>query len=154
MNEATLLLITKYCAEFLVDEKLAKSICFVESSWETYRTRYENLWHYFYYPHICSNKLLISLETEKSHQMTSWGLMQVMGSVARELGFDDYMPKLCLPEHGLFYGIKKLSLLKRKYPLISDVIASYNAGRPAHSPDGRYVNQNYVDKVTAALKTF
>ena len=66
-------------------------------------------------------------------QQASWGLMQVMGAVAREYGFKDWLPKLCDVATGLQYGCKHLSVLRdrnlRKHGW-AGVLASFNTGQP------------------------
>jgi soluble lytic murein transglycosylase-like protein len=54
--------------------------------------------------------------------------MQVMGSVARELGYTQELPKLCQLETGLIYGCKKLAECLKKHPALPDALAAYNAG--------------------------
>lgn len=45
-------------------------------------------------------------------QQASWGLMQVMGAVARERGWTGhYFPELCDPDVGLIVGCRHLSAL-------------------------------------------
>ena len=86
--------------------------------------------------------------TERMGQMTSWGLMQVMGAVAREYGFSGHFPALCDPKIGLQYGMKHLKKYYNKHQNWPDTIAAYNAGHPKRI-DGKYENQAYVDKVLA-----
>lgn len=137
-----------------LDEKLVKAICIVESGLNTYLTRYEAHWKYTIEIPFFAKEIGTTVDTEKINQMTSWGLMQVMGSVAREQGFDLAMPMLCLPEHGIEMGCKKLASLSKRYLPMQDVIASYNAGH-AHKSEvnGKevYDNQEYVDKVMRTL---
>lgn len=88
-------------------------------------------------------------------QQASWGLMQVMGAVAREHGYrEPYLPMLCRPEDGLDNGCKHLASLKRRFFAAwgwDGVIASYNAGSVRHER-GQFVNQEYVVKVNRNLK--
>lgn len=83
---------------------------------------------------------------ERFGQMHSWGLMQVMGGVAREHGFDGPFTELWDPMIGLRYGMKHLRKYWARYENWPDTIAAYNAGSPRRV-DGKYVNQSYVDKV-------
>lgn len=87
-------------------------------------------------------------------QQASWGLMQVMGAVARERGFNgEYLPRLCDPLIGLEYGCRHLAMLRKRYFDAwrwDGVIAAYNAGSVRHSR-GSFENQGYVNKVRAAL---
>lgn len=137
---------------FGVEIPLVKAIGEVETNWDPWKVRYEPKWYYFVMPSKYSQKLGISLETEWHLQSMSWGPMQIMGSVAREVGFDDMLTRLTIPENGLCCAIKKLSMFVRKHEDLSDVIASYNAGEPKHvtTPDSPYVNQEYVGKVMNA----
>ena len=77
----------------------------------------------------------------------SWGPMQIMGSVAREIGYADHLTKLLDPAIGILWGSKKLAKLSRIYKSQDDVIASYNAGSPVKTMKGELMNQAYVDGV-------
>lgn len=91
-----------------------------------------------------------SLETERWLRACSFGLMQVMGQVARELRCTEpFLTALCDPATGIDYGCKLLARLRDRYVATRGwdaVIAAYNAGSPRIEGD-RYVNQGYVDKV-------
>lgn len=78
--------------------------------------------------------------------------MQIMGIVARELGYDGSLSFLLLPEIGLMYGCLNLVKISQKYQDQEEIIATYNAGSPRRTPDGRFVNQLYVDKVLKEMK--
>lgn len=97
-----------------------------------------------------------SLETERQARAMSWGLMQVMGETARELGFDGpFLSALTDPATGLDYGCRLLARLKARY--LKDhgwpgVAAAYNAGSVRFAPRGSFVNQAYVDAVAKALQ--
>jgi hypothetical protein len=69
--------------------------------------------------------------TEWIGQQTSWGLMQVMGAVAREFGFKGHFPGLCDPLEGLHYGCKLLVRLRDRYHAMhgwAGVVDAYNDG--------------------------
>lgn len=71
--------------------------------------------------------------TEWIGQQTSWGLMQVMGAVAREFGFKGHFPGLCSPLEGLHYGCKLLARLRDKHldrHGWAGVVDAYNDGTP------------------------
>jgi soluble lytic murein transglycosylase-like protein len=96
----------------------------------------------------------VSALTEWIGQQTSWGLMQVMGATARELGFKGrFFTELCDPMEGLNYGCRYLVRLQREHfdrlgwP---GVAAAYNAGTPRRLASGNFANQVYVDKVARA----
>lgn len=91
-----------------------------------------------------------SRDTEWWGQQASWGLMQVMGAVARENGFKEAFPALCNPEAGLHFGCAHLADLVRHYKGRygwAGVVAAYNAGSPRRDSSGHWVNQHYVDTV-------
>jgi len=89
-------------------------------------------------------------------QAASWGLMQVMGAVAREHGYRGaYLPELCDPELNLDYGCRHLVSLRLRFYGAhgwEGVIAAYNAGSPRKTAHGQFENQRYVDEVLARLK--
>lgn len=78
--------------------------------------------------------------------------MQVIGFLARDLGFQDHLTMLCDPEIGIFYGCKNLQRLSQKYADEADVVAAYNAGSPSKTAGGMYKNQSYVDSVYTVLR--
>lgn len=131
---------------------LAIAICQVESAGDQYAVRFEPQWKYFYRVEHFAQLCRITRDTEYALQAMSFGLMQVMGSVAREMGHTGNLIQLCEPAIGAKYGCMKLADLIRKYNSISDAVAAYNAGSPRRTQDGKYVNQQYVDKVIAYLR--
>ena len=133
---------------------VVKAIIIVESTNNTWATRYEPKYRWLYnvddYVNGFQNRT-----TEEICQKISWGPMQVMGAVARELGFKGtFLSELNDPEVGIEYGCMHLSNLKRRFTM-SDclsvfcdrMVAAYNAGSPRLKKNGEYVNQDYVDKV-------
>lgn len=83
-------------------------------------------------------------------QQASWGLMQVMGALAREQGFrEPYLTKLNDVMTGLHFGCKHLaSLMQWAKPGTWQAVGAYNAGRGGWaSNDG----QAYIEKVRANL---
>lgn len=90
-------------------------------------------------------------------QQASWGLMQIMGSVAREHGCRlPYLTRLCDPAENLEFACRHLTQLRDRFQQAhgwDGVIAAYNAGSPRREGvTGPYVNQGYVDKVRRALR--
>lgn len=116
-----------------LDPALVCAVCHHESGgWNTWAIRYEPA---FYTRYIESMKGLT--QTEKTARAFSYGLMQIMGQVARELGFDGkYLTELCDPAVGLEYGCKKL---KRCVDAANgDVVAGllkYNGGGNPDYPE-------------------
>lgn len=82
-------------------------------------------------------------------QQASWGLMQVMGAVARELGFTGpYLTALCDPRVGLRHGCLKLATdLAWANGDIRAALAAYNGGRAGNAPGGALRNAGYAEKV-------
>lgn len=135
-----------------VQPELILAIIKQESSGVAFTHRYEPAYDYLYMPLRYSQELHITMTSEVEAQKTSWGLMQIMGGVARELGFEDYMPALCIPATNINFGARKLSQLLNKYASLTASIASYNAGSPRKTPQGSYVNQEYVDHVVSYMR--
>jgi hypothetical protein len=98
-----------------------------------------------------------TLNTEILMQKTSWGLMQIMGATARSVGFDGWLPELTDAKTNVRTGTAYLALMMgRHYKRhgLPGVIAAYNAGSPRTRPDGKFVNQSYVDKVLKAMEKY
>lgn len=140
-------LIDKYARRHSLDPALVGAIVQVESGGNGYAMRYEPKWDYLLTPEKFAKMLGITEETERQMQRFSYGVMQVMGSVARELGFQSSLAKLTHQGLGIEFGCLKLKQLLTKYPHLTDAVAAYNAGSPRKTPEGFYVNQIYVDKV-------
>ena len=139
-------LITSAASRRSLPWELVYAICQVESSLNPSAIRHEPRYRWL----VGDNETMSP--TERQDQMTSWGLMQVMGAVARELGHTGPLSDLLDPPTGLFYGCLHLRRFRAKYDIWPDVIAAYNAGSPRRVAGqiGPYVNQSYVDKVLAA----
>lgn len=94
----------------------------------------------------------VSIHTEWISQQTSYGLMQVMGAVARELGFTGtFLTHLCYPATGLDIGCRLLANLKRRYLAKygwEGVLRGYNGGSLAVV---NATNPEYPAKVRAAM---
>lgn len=122
------------------------SIVAQESQGDTDAVRYEPKSSLIYTPSIYAKKLNITFDTEMTLQHMSYGLCQVMGFKAREMGFDGPLFHLTQPEIGLEYGCRALAGFTKKYVYPEDAIASFNAGSPRYN-NGKYINQAYVDEV-------
>lgn len=131
-----------------LDPKLIEAIVFTESNGDNWATRYESHWRYFHKTVEHARRLRITEMTERKLQMFSWGCMQVMGSVARELGFLGHLQEMSSnPKLALEMGCKHFKNFLKKYHNAPDAIASYNAGSPRKIDNGMYRNQAYVSKV-------
>lgn len=83
---------------------------------------------------------------ERLFQMTSWGLLQIMGATAREMGFTapaQPWPKSPLrddPATALDLGCRYLvKQLARCGGVMRDALSAYNAGHPTPDNFGAYV---------------
>lgn len=123
-----------------MDPALVCSVCATESSWNPNATRYEPG---FFRRYISSMKGLT--EDEMGKRATSFGLLQIMGQVARELGFDGKdLIELLDPMTGLTYGCRKLKrCLEAENGNVPAALLKYNGGGNAHYPDA--VLSHYKD---------
>jgi len=82
-------------------------------------------------------------------QQASWGLMQLVGAVARESGFKgEYLTELCDPKININFGCKFLATLaKRHLPDYGwqGVLRAYNTGSPSPSSNGTH----YLGKIAS-----
>lgn len=87
-----------------IDSALVCAIVEQESAWNTYAIRYEPGFRARYVAPLGLPP------TEEIARSISWGLMQVMGQVAREHGFDGkFLSTLCDPALGLDLGCAVLA---------------------------------------------
>lgn len=134
---------------------LVKAIVEQESGGNPWAVRFEPNFLHYYVETTPTRFGPVSLETERMHRATSFGLCQVLGQVARELGFQGvFLTELCNPEVGIEYGCKKLAQLQKRYGVLEDVISGYNAGSPRKDSDGKYSNQAYVASVLLRMKKY
>lgn len=92
-------------------------------------------------------------DAEWQDQQASWGLMQVMGAVAREMGFrGPFLTQLVEPVLNLDFGCRKLAgELKWAHGNVPQALAAYNGGRRGNETPP-YRNQEYADKVLRLVK--
>lgn len=131
---------------------LVYGIIKTESDCRHYVVRYEPGYRYLFKPHhVCPPGC--SVDTEIALQKTSFGLMQVMGAVFREHGYQDWLSFVLLkPWLQVRYGCAHLNRKITEWGLTGG-IAAYNAGRPVFREGTReFVNQEYVDKVLGFAK--
>lgn len=135
------------CIDFGLDPYLIAGIVLQESNGDNYAIRHEPAFKYRFKVSQSSKKNGITFSTESMLQGCSIGLMQVMGCVARELGFTENLLRLTDPVTGIKIGCQKLAQLSKKYKKQDEIIASYNAGSPSFNSEGYFINQKYVDEV-------
>jgi soluble lytic murein transglycosylase-like protein len=98
-----------------LDPALVCAVVEQESAWNPWAMRYEPAFFTKYVaPLYTNNKVSAS---EAYARGFSWGLMQVMGQVARETGFEVlFLSALCDPEQGLAVGCK---VLRKKFDAVA-----------------------------------
>lgn len=139
--------ITDVAGEQDVPWPLLAAIVQTESGGNRFAARFEPDYKYLVVPDKFAREQGISQLTELMFQKTSWGLAQIMGGVAREHGFQQSLIELTDPEINLTLACKHIHKLSSRWKDRSDFIAAYNAGSPIKQLDGKYKNQQYVDKV-------
>ncbi len=131
--------------------QVIEAIIKVESADVVKSARYERNFFFTYKVESYAKLHKITVATEKMFQKCSWGLMQLMGGTARWAGFTGWLPDLLEPEQNLYWGCEYFRKVCLKYINVNDQISVYNAGSVRRKSDGRYLNQEYVDKVMALL---
>ena len=124
----------KSAAAQSLDSALVCAVVEQESSWNTWAMRYEPAFFAKYVANLYTNNKITA--SEAYARGYSWGLMQVMGQVAREFGFDAaFLSALCDPELGLAVGCKVLR--KKLDAMDGDVtrglLAWNGGGNPAYA---------------------
>jgi soluble lytic murein transglycosylase-like protein len=110
-----------------------------ESGWNPWAIRYEPAFFSKYVASLYTNNKISA--SEAYARGFSWGLMQVMGQVARESGFDAlFLSALCDPEQGLAIGCR---VLRKKFDAMAGdttrALLAWNGGG----------NPNYAAQVLA-----
>jgi soluble lytic murein transglycosylase-like protein len=117
-----------------LDPALACAVVEQESGWNPWAMRYEPAFFTKYVASLYTNNKISA--SEAYARGFSWGLMQVMGQVAREVGFDAlFLSALCDPEQGLAVGCK---VLRKKFDAMAGdstrALLAWNGGaNPAYA---------------------
>lgn len=114
-----------------IDPALVCAVIEQESAWNSDAMRYEDA---FYDRYIVP--LGIGNATESRARAFSWGLMQVMGQVAREIGFKGkYLTELCEPHQGIEIGceVLKAKMVRAKWDTVQGLLF-WNGGANKHYP--------------------
>lgn len=106
-----------------LDPALVMAVVEQESNWHPWAIRYEPL---FYTKYVLP---LALLPTEAHARSFSYGLLQIMGQTARELGYKLELPRLCEPDIGLDWGCLFLEhKMKAHNDNVTDALLAYNGG--------------------------
>ena len=127
-----------------LDPALVCAVVEQESGWNTWALRYEPAFFAKYVASLYTNNKVSA--SEAYARGFSWGLMQLMGQVARETGFDaPFLSSLCDPEMGLAAGCR---VLRRKFDAqggdITKALLAWNGG----------ANTSYPAQVLARLPKY
>lgn len=123
----------KEAATQSLDPALVCAVVEQESAWNPWAMRYEPAFFAKYVASLYTNNKVSA--SEAYARGFSWGLMQVMGQVARETGFDAlFLSALCDPEQGLAIGCK---VLRKKFDAMAGdtlraLLAWNGGGNPAY----------------------
>ncbi len=118
---------------YALDPALVCAVVEQESAWNTWAIRYEPAFFAKYVASLYTNNKVTA--SEAYARGFSWGLMQVMGQVAREAGCDaPFLSALCDPAQGLAIGCK---VLRRKFDAVAGdttrALLAWNGGaNPAY----------------------
>lgn len=133
--------------KYSLDPELVAAIIVRESSCNPWATRFEPRFFEKYIAGKAAKDLpghvpaaFPTLPTERVHRATSWGLMQILGETARELGFsDDCLPALLSPRRNIDLGAKLLRKLidrsREKAEPVREALLNYNGGADRSYPD-------------------
>jgi soluble lytic murein transglycosylase-like protein len=126
-------------AVYSLDLALVCAVCEQESEWDTYAIRFEPAFEKKY----IHPALPQAPTTEEIAKAMSFGLMQVMGEVARERGFKGkFLSSLCDPDIGLHVGCEYLKHIMDNHS--GDVTASLQRWNGGGNP-------NYAAEVMARM---
>lgn len=126
---------------------IAIALVETESTGNEWAYRYEPQYPYLEAPEIYAARRGISRASETALQMSSFGLTQVMGGVAREHSFQGDLPELFKPEVSLEYGFRHLRNKADRYgDEPGTLYAAYNAGSVRRTSGGMFINQKHVDR--------
>ena len=133
-------LASKWAAKYGLDTAMVCAVIEQESSWNTFAMRYEPA----FFEHYIKQMSGLSA-TEAIARATSYGLMQVMGEVAREFGFTgQFLSQLCDPDTGIDVGCRKLQKCFATHGADESGLLCYNGGG----------NPDYGRQVLARVATY
>lgn len=106
-----------------------------ESEWNPWAMRYEPDFFYRYIAPLSRTSPMTT--TESYMRAVSWGLMQVMGQVAREHGFTGaFLAELCDPAVGIEFGCR---VLANRVAVagggVAEALLHYNGGADPQYPN-------------------
>ena len=151
-KEETVIELIKASQKYGLNADLVCSIASIESNCNHLAIRYEPKFRWVLNVPKMASRNNISIDTEQTMQQMSFGPLQIMGGVLREMFYQDELTKMIYdPALVIDFSCKRLKMLFDKYGnIIDDVLACWNGGnRKKYLINGllQYSNQSYVDKV-------
>jgi soluble lytic murein transglycosylase-like protein len=135
--------------EHSLDPALVCAVIEQESAWDPWAVRYEpGFLSRYVAPLYTAGKFSA---TEAYTRSMSWGLMQVMGQVAREFGFEEpSLAELCDPSTGVEFGCRILAArLKRARGDTPAALLAWNGGaNPHYATEVLARTRNYSSRST------
>lgn len=135
-------LMKRKASEYGLPFEVVAAVVYQESKGNPWASRVEEK---FYVRYVSSVPLkghiptTVSNTTERWHRATSWGLMQIMGQTARDIGFDkECLTRLLVPIINLEFGCRYLAKCFARSKAgedmlrLKEALAAYNTGRTAH----------------------
>jgi len=124
---------------------------YTESAFDQWAVRYEPAFERRY---ISEKKMPDLSGTERKMRSMSWGLLQIMGQVAREYAYTPtYLSELLDPRTNLDLAATILKANYNKTGSWEGALAAYNGGLGGNRREP-YRNQYYVNKVTRNAEMF
>ncbi len=146
-------MIIEHAEKYNITPDIVYGVCMQESLMNPHAARFEKHYRWLFKPKQVKPKIC-SLETEKTFQKTSFGLMQMMGGVYRELGYEGWLTEIIgKPDLQMDYGCRFLTKKIKKYGLERGILA-YNSGSPRTNESGDYINAYYLSNVMGYAKGF
>jgi soluble lytic murein transglycosylase-like protein len=134
----------RIACDHALDPALVCAVIEQESAWDPWAVRYEpGFLSRYVAPLYTAGKLSA---TEAYTRSMSWGLMQVMGQVAREFGFEEpSLAELCDAATGVEFGCRILAArIARAKGDVSAALQAWNGG----------ANPNYAEEVLARTRNY
>jgi soluble lytic murein transglycosylase-like protein len=130
--------------EHALDPALVCAVIEQESAWNPWAVRYEPSFLTRYVAPLYTAGKISATETYT--RAMSWGLMQVMGQVAREFGFKETsLTELCDPATGVEFGCRILATrLAKAKGEVPAALQAWNGGS----------NDNYAAEVLARKRNY